>query len=336
MTLISLPCRQHIGNYRYTPIVRDVGSAIWSPDGKADANSSPVNGTGQVFLRYLNSPVPIQLTHEKGWVWPEGWSSDEGHVIVAEGSKGPTEYKLFSVATVGGDLEFIMDYDCRACDLSRDGRALAIDTKGKDGNYVLDMSDPLGSPLRVYTPAPFASKDIHNVPQLAFSPDGKEILLYRAGDEKTGEAWLLPYPAGGKPPKHILQKMPVAGFRVGSPSLSWLPDNRHIVVSLVMDPTDGAHLWIADTASNDLTPLTTGPGIELPQVSPDGKSTLYAQDASHYDVVSVSIEDGTAKTLITTGHIEVMAAWSANQSKLAWGDESKWPGRDMGSLAQWS
>jgi serine/threonine protein kinase/Tol biopolymer transport system component len=315
------PAGQDIGNYRYTPIARDVGSALWSPDGKAIAYSSPVNGAGQVFLRYLNSPVPIQLTHEKGWVWPKGWSSGGSHVIVAQwgDSKGPAQFKLYSVATVGGDLEFIMDYDCRACDLSRDGRALAIDTKGKDGNYVVEVSDPLGSPFRTYTPAPFASKEIGNVPELAFSRDGKEILLYRAGDEKTGEAWLLPYPAGGKPPKRILQKMPVAGFLVGSPSFSWLPDNRHIVVSLVTDENTPSHLWIADTASNDLTPLTTGPSRELfPVASPDGKSILYDQDASHYDVVSVSVEDGTEKTLITTGHHEVMAAWSAKQAKLAW------------------
>ena len=160
----------------------------------------------------------------------------------------------------------------------------------------VEVSDPLGSPLRPYMPAPFMSKAVYNVPQLAFSPDGKKILLYRAGDEKTGEAWLLPYPAGGKPPKRILQEMPVAGFLVGSPSFSWLPDNRHIVVSLVTDPTHSSHLWIADTASNDLTPLTTGPGRELfPVVSPDGRSILYDQDTSHYDVVSVSVEDGTAR-----------------------------------------
>jgi eukaryotic-like serine/threonine-protein kinase len=163
-----------------------------------------------------------------------------------------------------------------------------------------------------------------NLPSLRMGKRSCSIVL---GDEKTGEAWLLPYPAGGKPPKRILQEMPVAGFLVGSPSFSWLPDNRHIVVSLVTDPIHSSHLWIADTASNDLTPLTTGPGRELfPAVSPDGKSILYHQDASHYDVMSVSVEDGTAKTLITTGHTEVMAAWSANQTKLAWVTDRSGPG----------
>ena len=330
LTYLLVPRGQNIGNYRYTPIARDVGTTIWSPDGKAFAYVSPVNGTGQVFLRYLNSPVPIQLTHEKDWVWPKGWSSDRSHVIVSQwaGSKGPATFKLSSVATVGGNLEFIMDFDCdNACDVSPDGKVFATHAKGKDGNYVVEVSDPLGSPFRTYMPAPFASKVVYNIPQLAFSRDAKEILLYRAGDEKTGEAWLLPYPAGGKPPKRILQKMHVAHFREGSPSFSWLPDNQHIVVSLVTDENSLSHLWIADTASNDLTPLTTGPNRDLfPVVSPDGKSILYDQDASHYDVASLSVEDGTAKTLITTGHDEVMPAWSANQAKLAWVTDRSGPG----------
>ena len=164
-------------------------------------------------------------------------------------------------------------------------------------------------------PAPFASKELTGYPQLDFSPDGKEILLFRGGDSGD-EAWLLPYPAGDRPPKRILQKLPTFG---DTPSFSWLPDNRHIVISIVAEHNSPSHLWIADIASNELAPLTTGTSRELfPVVSPDGKSILYNEDASHYDVASLSVEDGTAKTLITTGHDEEMAAWSANQAKLAW------------------
>jgi hypothetical protein len=88
------PAGQDIGNYRYTPISRDARSQVWSPDGKAFAYASTVNGTAQVFLRYLNSAVPIQLTHEKDWVFPKGWSSDGNHVIVAQftGGKGPAQF----------------------------------------------------------------------------------------------------------------------------------------------------------------------------------------------------------------------------------------------------
>ena len=316
LTYLLVPRGHDIGKYRYTPFATDACCAVWSLDGKTVAYSSKVNEIQQVFLRYLNSPVAVQLTHDKRDTIAVGWSSDRSHVIVAESLKEPEEWRLFSVATVGGDPEFIMDIDCSICDTSRDGKVVAALMKGKDGYYSVEVSDPLGSPLRTYTPAPFASKGIYNYPQLALSPDGKEILLFRAGDNAKEEAWLLPYPAGGKPPQRILQKLPSFA---GTPTFSWLPDSRHIVVSLAAEQNSPSHLWIADTASNDLRPLTTGTSVELfPAVSPDGKSVLYDQDASRLDVVSVSVEDGTAKTLITTGHIEGMAAWAANQGKLAW------------------
>jgi len=310
------PAAQDIGSYRYTPFATDSCCAVWSPDGKAVAYASKVNDTQQVFLRYLNSPIPVQLTHNKRDIVAVGWSSDKSHVLVLEASERPEEWRLFSVATVGGDPELIMDVACSGCDLSRDGKVLATLMKGKDGHYSIEVSDPLGSPLRTYTPAPFASKGIYNYPQLAFSPDGKEILFFRAGDNAKEEAWLLPYPAGSKPPQRILQKLPAFA---GTPTFSWLPDSRHIVVSLAAEQNSPSHLWIAEIASNDLRPLTTGTRSELfPAVSPDGKSIVYNEDASHLDVVSVSVEDGTAKTLITTGHHESMAAWSANRAKLAW------------------
>ena len=98
-----------------------------------------------------------------------------------------------------------------------------------------------------------------------------------------------------------------------------MPDNRHIVVSLATDVHSPPHLWMADIDSDQLTPLTTGnAGERLPVVSPDGKSLIYSQSRANLDVVSVSLADGEAKTLISTGRQESMAAWAANQEKLVW------------------
>jgi len=180
----------------------------------------------------------------------------------------------------------------------------------------LAISDPLGSPLRAYAPAPFASRGFRNQPQLYFSPDAKKILLFRSGEDFKEEAWLLPYPPGSKPPRRVLEKLPTLQ---GTPSFSWLPDNRHIVVTLAADLNSPSHLWIADTESDSLSPLTTGNAAEdLPVVAPDGKSLLYDQFAANLDVASVSVEDGSAKILVSTGREESMVAWSAKSDKLAW------------------
>ena len=319
------PAGEDVGKYLYAPFAGGAYPrfipyrAIWSPDGKAVAYSASVNGTYQAFLRFLSSPVALQLTHEQQSVYVLGWSSDRNHLIVIKDGSGNESQKLYSVATVGGDLDFIMDFICRdSCDLSRDGKALAtlryFDTGNGDGNFGIAVSDPLGSPMRTYAPAPFGSKAVYDIPQLAFSPDGKKILYLRNG---TGgeEAWLLPYPAGAAP-RRILEKL--AGL-MGTSTFSWMPDNRHVVVELAANAGARGHLWIADTASNDVTPLTSGNASEIyPSVAPDGKSLIYLQENSEFDVVSVSLEDGSAKILATSGRYEGMPAWSSNQDKLAW------------------
>ena len=218
--------------------------------------------------------------------------------------------------TVGGELEFILDFDCFGCGLSPDGKVFATLMLTGDSGYNVAVSDPVGSPLRTYAPAPFASNVLYNSPRLSFSPDGKKILLYRAGDNGNDEAWLLPYPAGGKTPHRTLQKLPT--FE-GTPNFSWMPDSRHVVVSLAAEQNSPSHLWMADTESDYLTPLTTGTEMEgNPAVAPDGKTILYSQRTDNLDVVSLSVEDGAAKMLISTGRQDSMAAWSANEAKLAW------------------
>jgi serine/threonine protein kinase len=319
LTCLIVPRGQNIGNYQYTPFATDTGGGGWSPDGKSVAYASKVNGTFQVFLRYLNSPVPIQLTHEKHDIGPFGWSSDRSQLIVGElTSTTPimSHYRLYSLPTVGGQLEFIMEVDCVACDLSRDGRAFATLIGSSENSYSVQVSDPLGSPLRAYKPTPFGVNlgNLDSNPWLSFSPNRKNILLLLPVGDKP-EAWLLPYPSGSKSPYQIsiLGKLPQ-----GSPSSAFMPDSRHLVISAAAKNFTH-HLWMADIGSNEMTPLTMGTSEELyPAVSPDGKSILYSQVAHRYDVVSVSLEDGAAKTLITTGHDESGADWSANRDELAW------------------
>jgi Tol biopolymer transport system component/tRNA A-37 threonylcarbamoyl transferase component Bud32 len=312
------PAGQNIGNYRYTPLATDGYGPVWSPDGKAIAYSAQVDGVWQLFERYLSQAAPVQLTHGQQDVGPMGWSSDRAHLILWEGaSTGESRtYSFVSVPTIGGDLEPVIDFDCIACDLSRDGKALATFSKAADGAYGVSVSDPFGSPLRPYTPAPFASKDLFNAPQIGFSPDGKSILLLRSGEGDKDEIWLLPYPAGSGVPRRVLERLTTLQ---GTPTFSWMPDNRHIVVSLATDVHSPKHLWMADIESDQLTPLTTGNAEErFPVVAPDGKSLIYSQSWDNLDVVSVSLADGEAQTLISTGRQESMAAWAANQEKLAW------------------
>jgi serine/threonine protein kinase/WD40 repeat protein len=315
------PVGQSIGSYQYTPFASDASRPVWSPDGKAVAYmSDDANGISRIFLRYLNSPVPTQLSPDKEDSYLVGWSSDRTHILVAQYPDFST-MKLMSIPIFGGEAEHIMDILVYGYGgeygLSPDGKILAILRRSEDGSIHLWISDPVGTPLREYLPAPFVSHHLFGAPQVAFSPNGRNIFLSRSGDLDLPEMWLLPYPIGSGQPKKIYSKLE-PGY---TPHLGWMPDNRHAVLSLNLN-NEPDHLWIADTGSESLQPLTHGPHIERePAISPDGKTLIYSEYTRQFDIASVSVEDGSATILPTAGHLEHKPAWAANQQKLTWVSE---------------
>ena len=208
--------------------------------------------------------------------------------------------------------------------LAPDGSAFVALTRDKAGYDRLAISDPLGSPLRIYEPDPWASKGHYEDRQVVFSPDGKTILYYRYVDTGGGEVWLLPYPATRSKPRRVLKDVPFANPY----NFSWMPDSRHLLFA--NHPVHGglSHLWMADTSSSERLQLTAGTGWELdPVASPDGKTILYAQMTLTEEVVSVFVEDGSTKTEVSTqeGHANVEASWSSNHPKLAWASDRNGP-----------
>jgi Tol biopolymer transport system component len=320
---VAKPAGQDLARYRYTPFATGARGAVWSPDGKAVAYSGEVNGVSQVFLRYLNAPVAVKLSNEKHGVEVLGWSSDRSHLIVKEKPEGSASLvnRIYSVATVGGEMEAILDLDASAftdhyvpAALSPDGKALVTFAEGNAGIGGVSISAPLGSPLRAYTPAPFAGKADYGI-DLLFSPDGKNILVSQFAESGKQEEWILPYPAGGETPRRVLERHFDFG---GWFYFSWMPDNRHLVVSLRTD--DGnRNLWTADVESISSAPITADPLLKFsPAVSPNGQQLLYMQVTSEVNVVSLSVEDGSARTLIDTGGKDQEPSWSASYGKLAW------------------
>jgi serine/threonine protein kinase len=312
------PSGPDLRHYRFTPFASNAQDAIWSPDGKAVAYDTHAGDTWQVFVRYLNSPGPVEITHALHIIQPLGWSADRNHLIViAAGDSGAS---LASVPIIGGDPDpLLANVPCRTCAVSPDGQSFAtlVEPSGVGQLNGIGISHPIGAPLQLYQPAPFASHELlYNNPALAFSPDGKKILFFRAGQANIEEWWILPWPAGSGSPRRVLNYL--HDFS-GNQSFSWLPDSRHIVVNLQMVKDSPNHLWIADTESDDLEPLTADTEDERgPAVSPDGQSLIYRLRSSSYQIVSVPLADGAARTLVSTGREESMAAWAGNDDLLAW------------------
>ncbi len=274
------------GHYRFTPMevswAIPLGAvSVWSPDGQAFAYSAEVAGVRQVFLRYLNSPTPVQLTHGSTAAGVVGWSPDSKRVITVgdnpQAKKPPQA--LFSVPVFGGEPELVMPLDAfysfgaSYATISPDGKALAVIARRDDGKLVVKTASPVGSPLQVYAPAFFEAKVVFNNPNLKFSPDGRRILLFMDLAQER-QAWSLPWPAGRTAPRQVLRWLPGYG---GTPQFSWLPDSRHIVLSLQEKHDDEhVHLWIADVDSGTRRQITSGTSSEwFSSVSPDGRKLLF-------------------------------------------------------------
>jgi serine/threonine protein kinase/Tol biopolymer transport system component len=304
---------------RFTPFAFEPGgqsAPVWSPDGKAVAFAAAQKVTErlQVYVRYLDSPVATPITHlaERGAL-PIEWTS--AGRIVFQSPQAPAG--LWSVSPVGGEPEPLQTIDRpAAASVSRDGTALAWLHRGDDGVNSIWISAPPGATPKPYEPAPFASRVVFNAPTVKFSPDGKQILLIRNSDNTGEEAWLMPYPADAtKPPHRILQGLPAFG---GTPQFSWMPDNRHIVLSTTPGGAP-AQLYMADTVSGAFAVFSGGTRAQiLPAVSPDGSKLVFVEPATDYDIVSVDLAAAAVTPLITTQRSEQMPAWASRESALVY------------------
>ena len=310
---------------RLTPFSFEQGGQtepVWSPDGKAVAFAArqKITDPYQVYVRYLDSPVPTQITHLAESAEPINWTS--AGKIVFYSSQAPEG--LWSVSPVGGEPEPVVPLDPerariyrpRTASVSRDGAAAALLHQGDDGNFSIWISSPPGAALKPYEPAPFASRTVFGQPVVKFSPDGKQILLIWNPTGSGDEAWLMPYPADpAKPPHRVFQGLPVFG---STPTFSWMPDNRHAVLSTTPDGAPD-QLYMADTVSGAFAVFSSGTTAEKsPAVSPDGSKLVFLEAATDYDVVSVDLATAAVSPLIFTQRNELMPAWASKEPALVY------------------
>jgi serine/threonine protein kinase len=304
-------------SYRFTPFSFETGGqsrAVWSPDGKAVAYAAALtpNAPRQVFIRYLDSPAPLQLTHLSKSVRPLAWTPDSTRILFLQDE--PEEIR--SIANVGGEPELWMPLSHLRGDvaISPDSTTVAA-FRSENGVSSVWLGRP-GRGFTRYTPAPFASRTIPNFPRVKFAPDGKQILMTMNGGRGGEEVWLLPYPAGVSLPKRILADLQTYS---GTPTIARLPDSRHVILSLQPAPDASLHLWVADTITGEHHALTSGNAPrDLPAVSPDGQALVFSETTGHFDVVSVDLEHARVRTLIATERNEMMSAWAAKQAALVY------------------
>ena len=174
------------------------------------------------------------------------------------------------------------------------------------------ISSPPGAPPKPYEPAPFETPEIDINNRLAFSPDGRSILLTEGNG--ASQAWLLPYPAGGAP-KRLFSKTDLGV----SPRASWMPDSRHIVLAYAPSLSGGSNLWMADVENESKVQLTFGTlSRDQPSLSPDGRRLVFANVQDDYNVIELPIAWGPPKTLLGNSRNELSPSWSPQGDQIAY------------------
>ena len=288
----------------------DDPAAAWSPDGMTIAYPAQVDGQSQIFIRSLESTSPLQVTHcRRGCGFPV-WSADGSHLFFM------MERAIWSVGAAGGEPQMVVQAADRFA-LSRDGQTLAFVHHEYPSFHVWLSSPPGAAPVR-YSPAPFEASDFNGT-RLAFSPDGRKLLLWvnMESVRRDSEFWLLPLPPGSGQPHRVLQSL-ANSFVVRG--LSWMPDNRRVVLACVMPPdVYRSHLYIATVEKDRVDPLVTGIGREdFPDVSRDGKRLAYSAMDVDYNIIEIPLDRSPVRDLLATNRTEHSPAWSPRAKEFAY------------------
>ena len=197
--------------------------------------------------------------------------------------------------------------------LSPDGSQVVYSAYSEGGKH---------AELMVQTTAPVPGRRITQTPEgvedtmPAWSPDGRQIAFARLG---PGEACnILVIPASGGDARTITGCQP--GWEAG---VSWHPDGRHLVTTLMGAKADDGAIYTIDMASGAWTRLPylkgTGDADLSPVYSPDGKWIAFHRNVSLSDVWRVPAAGGTPERLTDLRTNIFSLAWAPEGGSIVFG-----------------
>ena len=270
-----------------------------------------VDGVRQVFSRSLDSAISTQITKSSTDSVAPFWSPDGTRIYFA--SQSTLGGDLWSVGATGGEPQLVMK-DAGAATVAPDGKTLAF-LRGLGGRRSLWIASTLTGDPQQYRIPPFPETFTRS-DSVEFSRDGTKIgvLVERQeGPSFSSELWVIPYPSG-TPRRVLTRARDLSGGRI-----SWLPDNRHIVLDSVFLDRPGSHLYLADTQSGTIRPITSGTVEEQsPSVSPAGDKIAFAAGGNDFDLVRIPVDGSDVQTLLASARSETRPTWSPTGSQLAY------------------
>lgn len=303
---VLAPPTVNLDRYRVRPLATAAhyeGSAAWSADGRSIAFAADVDGTRQIFVRELDSPMEAQITRGPVDCEEPFWSADGTRLYFYAGSN------LLSVPATGG-VSDIVQKNMRRAALSPDGRFLAFlrQEDGDSGRLTLWMrpaqradAKQIAAPL--FAGTPFVEG------HLRWTPDGAEVGAWLGQWNGRGEFWLISASTGAV----RRGRVPATGAR----PFSWMPGGRHLVFGGILPGTVGADLHTVDVERGDAHPITkTTSEATWPAVSRDGRRIAFSVAEADYDIVNIALGTGQLSPVLATSRDEYSPAWSPTGNRL--------------------
>ncbi len=229
-------------------------SPTFSPDGSLVAYIAPdPNGVRQIWIRDFTEGKPVQITSGAAHASRPRWSPRNDRIYYAQDGAG-----LWSVPPLGGVPTRLVEVGFNPS-VSSDGARLVYERSREVWTANADGSQPRkveGVPPQYYS--------VERRP--AISPDGRWIVVFRAGAGPNGDLWIVP--SGGGEARQLTFDLREGGSPV------WTPDGRRIVFSSTR--AGSLTLWQIPAGGGEPVPLTTGSGDdEEPEISRDGTRLIY-------------------------------------------------------------
>jgi len=328
---------------RFTPFATEEayeGLASWSPKDELVVYAAEVNGVLQLFTRRLSSPQTAQVTFGRFDATSPFWSHDGNRIYFV--SQAQDKQGIWSVGAAGGTPEIVVSDAVRGA-ISPDGATIAFLRDEGQGDIVGALTLWMSTPG---TTEPWSSESVEShavksdalgkIPfvegSLAFSPDGSRLgicavarSIDRQPDARGWQFWIVPL-KGGSAYRRFDNW---ADLAPRATNFSWLPDGRHVILSVISLTRPGADLWIADLDRDRWWPLTRSADNEYyPSASPSGDQIVFTREDSDYDLVSVAVDPqapeprpsviAPTRPLIVTARSESEPSWSSDGNSLVY------------------
>ena len=287
------------------------GEPAWSPDGQTIAYTADVDGVLQVFVKRIGDALSRQVTQGTYDSNRPFWAPNGQRLYFI--SLAGEDDALWSVGVAGGRPEVLIENVAHAA-IDHDGRRLALlrDEPAAILRQGLWWSSPPGAEPQREARPPFDVLRTGGRGQVRFSRDGQLLVWMYAVDEvnpnnplQSSDFYVIP--SGPGAPYKVLNP---AASTINLTPFDWLPDSRHVIVSLPEDRGDNRHLWVADTASGTMKQITVGHTNETaPAVSSTGQ-IAYASDEVDFDLVLIQPEGQGRRTMLATARNELDPTWS--------------------------